>query len=67
MVVIKRSARTEENVAIVSGRIQESSQSVRKMEAELRINRESIQRILRNDLHFSAAFERKKEDWSFVK
>ena len=38
----KRSARTEENVATVNGRIQESSQSVRKMEAELGINREYI-------------------------
>jgi hypothetical protein len=50
----KRSARTEENVATVSGRIQESSQSVRKMEAELGINRESIRRILRNDLHLKS-------------
>ena len=50
----KRSARTEENVATVSRRIQESSQSVRKMEAELRINRESIRRILRIDLHLKS-------------
>ena len=50
----KRSARTEENVAIVIARIEESSQSVRKMEAELGINRESIRRILKNDLHLKS-------------
>ena len=38
-------------MATVSASTQESSQSVRKINAELGINRKSIQRILKNDLH----------------
>ena len=38
----KRSVTTDENITSVEARIQESSQSVRKIEAELGINRESI-------------------------
>lgn len=46
----KRSVRTDENITSVEARIQESSQSVRKIAAELGINRESVRRILKKDL-----------------
>ena len=45
----KRSVRTDENITSVEARIQESSQSGRKIEAELGINRESVRRILKKD------------------
>ena len=38
----KRSVRTDENITSVEARIQESSQRVRKIAAELSINRESV-------------------------
>ena len=46
----KRSVRTDENITSVEARIQKSSQSVRKIAAELGINRESVRRILKKDL-----------------
>ena len=47
----KRSVRTDENITSVEARIiQESSQSVRKIEAELGINRESVRRILKKKI-----------------
>ena len=46
----KRSVRTDENISSVKARIQKSSQSVRKIEAELGINRESVRIILKKDL-----------------
>ena len=46
----KRSVRTDENITSVEARIQESSQSVRKIADELGINWESVQRILKKDL-----------------
>ena len=45
----KSSVRTDENITSVEARIQESSQSVRKIAAELAINRESVRRILKKD------------------
>ena len=42
----KRSVRTDENISSVKARIQKSSQSVRKIAAELGINRESVRIIL---------------------
>ena len=41
----KKSVRTDENIKSVEARIRESSQSVRKIAAELDINRESVRRI----------------------
>ena len=47
----KSSVRTDENITSVEARIiQESSQSVRRIAAELGINRESVRRILKKDL-----------------
>ena len=46
----KRSVRTDENISSVKARIQKSSQSVRKIAAELGINRESVRIILKKDL-----------------
>ena len=46
----KRSVRTDENISSVKARIQKSSQSVRKIAAELGINRESVLIILKKDL-----------------
>ena len=47
----KRSVGHDENITSVEARIiQESSQSVRKIAAELGINRESVRRILKKDL-----------------
>ena len=43
----KRSVTTDENITSVEARIQESSQSIRKIAAELGINRESVRRILK--------------------
>ena len=48
----KRSIRTDENITSVDARIQKSLQSVRKIAAELGINRESVRRILKKDLGF---------------
>ena len=46
----KRSVTTDENITSVEARIQESSHSVRKIEAELGINRESVRRILKKKI-----------------
>ena len=75
----KRSVGHDENITSVEARIiQESSQSVRRIAAELGINRESVRRIfkkgsrfknltncrLRNSFLYRQAIE--KEDWSFA-
>ena len=72
----RRSVRTDENITSVEPRIQESSQSVRKIAAELGINRESVRRILKKDLGLKSyklqtsqqlsAGKIEKEDWSFA-
>lgn len=46
----KRSARSEENIAMIDERITESSQSLRKLAAETGLKRESIRLILKQDL-----------------
>ena len=46
----QRSARSEENITKINERIKESSQSVRKLAAETGLKRESVRRILKNDL-----------------
>lgn len=45
----KRTARSEENSAMIDARITESSQSLRKLAAETGLKRESVRRILKND------------------
>ena len=47
----KRSVRTDENITSVEARIQESSQSVRKIAAELGINREMLNMMFVNDIY----------------
>lgn len=46
----KRTARSEENIAMIEERITESSQSLRKLAAETGLKRESVRRILKHDL-----------------
>lgn len=46
----QRTARSEENIARIGARITESSQSLRKLAAETGLKRESVRRILKNDL-----------------
>ena len=46
----KRTARSEENIAMIDERITESSQSLRKLAAETGLKRESVRRILKNDI-----------------
>ena len=46
----KWSVRTDENITSVQAKIQKSSQSIRKIAAQLGINRESVRRIMKKDL-----------------
>ena len=46
----KRTARSEENIAMIEERIKESSQSLRKLAAETGLKRKSVRRILKHDL-----------------